>query len=302
MSGQAYPNLFIAGVAKAATTTWYKALGLHPDVFMPEEKELRFLDRDLTFDNRIETEEEYLALFEDAGNEARLGDASPWYFHSNVAAQAIRERVEDPRILVFLRDPVERLHSLHGQMVMSGAETITDFRQALEAQQDRKKGKRLPDLLEPREGLYYWDVAHYAESVQRYKEIFDEDEILFVRFEDFTRDPPGTYRKVCRFIDVDPALEPRIPASNAHQVTRSYRVRDILQDPPALVRRVAARLPRGWPERARDIFWELNLKDARRVPMPPDVRLVLTEHCRPDVERLEDLLGWDLSAWKDPAP
>lgn len=298
MPGQRYPNLFIAGVPKAATTTWYVALGRHPDVFMPEEKELRFLDRDLTFDNRVETEEDYLAYFEDAGDVARRGDASPWYFYSREAPKAIRRRVDDPRVLVLLRDPVERLYSLHGQMVMSGAETIEDFGEALDAQEDRKKGRRLPDFFEPREGLYYWDIAHYAPHARRYLDIFEDDELMFVRFEEFTGDPEETYRRICRFLDVDPGVLPEIPSSNSHQVLRSERIRDILKNPPGPIGKLGARLPGEWGRRVRDALWQLNLKKTRRDPMPADVRRRLTEHCREDVEELEGLLGWDLSPWK----
>lgn len=301
MAEDRYPDLFIAGVPKAATTTWYQALDQHPDVFMAEDKELRFLDQDLTFDHRVESEETYLAYFEDADHETRLGEASPWYFYSQTAPEAIRDRVEDPRVLVFLRDPVERLYSLHGQMVNSGAETIEDFGEALAAQPDREQGRRLPDLYEPLEGLRYWDIARYAPHVRRYQGVFDDHELTFVRFERFTRDPEGTYREICRFLDVDASVEPQIPASNAHTVLRSQRLRDLLKDPPGPVRELAAKLPGDWPLEARDYLWKLNLKRTERDPMDPEIRRELTDHCRPDVEEVEDLLGWDLSAWKEPS-
>lgn len=294
-----HPDVFIAGVPKAATTTWYHALANHPEVYMSDEKELRYLDRDLTFDNRVETEAAYRAHFAGAGDEKRIGEASPWYFYSEVAPREIRQRVDDPRILVFLRDPVERLYSLHGQMVISGAEEIEDFREALAAQDDRKQGRRLPDMLEPREGLYYWDIAHYAPHVRRYQDHFDDHELSFVRFEDFTDDPEATYREVCSFLDVDPTVDPQIPASNSHQVPRSRAVRDFLKDPPGPIEALASRLPGDWPAQARDLIWELNLKETNRDPMPEDLRRDLTDHCREDIEEVEDLLGWDLTDWKE---
>jgi len=298
MAGPRFPNLFIAGVPKAATTTWYQALDHHPDVFMSPRKEMRYLDRDLTFDNRVETEDAYLAHFADAEGQARIGEASPWYFYSDEAPRSIRDNAEDPRVLVFLRDPVERLYSLHGQMVNSGAETIGSFREALAAQPDRERGRRLPDLLEPREGLRYWDIAHYGPHVRRYLDTFDDEELMFVRFDDFTTDPEGVFREVCTFLGVDPNVRPAIPASNTHRVLRSHRVRDFLADPPEPVREIAHRVPGDWPTQARDILWQLNLKPAERDPMPEDLCRTLTEHCRPDIEDVEDLLGWDLSDWR----
>jgi hypothetical protein len=298
MSGSPHPDLFIAGVPKAATTTWYEALDRHPQIHMSEDKELRYHDRDLTFHHRVETEEAYRRQFAGADGEHRLGEASPWYYYSETAPRRIRDRVDDPRIIVLLRDPVERLYSLHGQMTITGAEEITDFREALAAQPDRKRGRRLPDLLEPRQGLYYWDIAHYAPHVRRYQRLFDDDELLFVRFEDFTSDPEATYGEICSFLDVDPTVEPRIPSANAHQVPRSPRVRDLLKDPPDPVQRLAAWVPGDWPRQIRDVLWEWNLKQTDRAPLASDLRRKLTEHCRPDVEEVEDLLGWDLTDWK----
>lgn len=302
MTVEGYPNLFIAGVPKAATTTWHRVLSRHPEVFMPDKKEPRFLNTDFTFDYRVETEEEYLSLFEDAEDEPRRGEASPWYVYSEDAARKIRERVEDPRIIVLLRDPVERLYSLHGQFVMTGAESIESFREALAAQDARKRGERIPLRREPLEGLFYWDIAHYAPHVCRYQETFDDHELKFIRFEDFTRDPEAIYREICEFIDVDPTVDVPIPNSNAHQEIRSKRFREFVRDPPPAVQKVTALFPLAWREELREVLKGVNRKETERDPMPDDLRRELTEHCRPDIEELENLLGWDLTDWKHVDP
>lgn len=298
MPGPRYPNLFVAGAAKAGTTTWYEVLGKHPDVFMPEIKEPRFLNPDVTYDYRVETEEAYLALYEDATDEARLGDASPWYLYSEEAPRRIRERVDDPRVVVVLRDPVERIYSLHGQMLMTGAECIEDFREALEAEEARRRGERLPRRVEPREALYYREAALYAPHVRRFLDAFDEDELLFVRFEDFADDPEAVYREICEFADVDPTVDPEIPASNPHQEIRSTSFREFVRDPPQPVQKVTALFPIAWRDRLREVLKGLNREETERDPLDPDLRRELVEHCRPDVEEVEDLLGWDLEAWK----
>lgn len=299
MTADRYPNLFIAGVPKAATTTWYTVLDRHPDVFMPDTKEPRFLNTDFTFDYRVETEEDYLAMYEDAGDEHRRGEASPWYLYSDEAAHKIRERVDDPRIVALLRDPVERLYSLHGQFVMTGAESIESFREALAAQESRKRGRRLPLRIEPLEGLYYWDIAHYAPHVRRYQETFEDHELLFIRFEDFTSDPEAIYREICGFIGVDPTVDVEIPNSNPHQSLRSKRFREFVRDPPRAIQRLTGLFPLAWRDQLRKVLKGVNRKKTERDPMPADLRRELTDHCRPDIEELEDLLGWDLTAWKE---
>lgn len=299
MTGRRYPNLFIAGVAKGATTTWYETLGQHPEVFMPEVKEPRFMDPDLTYTHAIEDETDYLALYEDATPQhERLGDASPWYLYSKVAPQRILDRVDDPKVLISLRHPVDRLYSRHSQGVLTGNESIESFEAALEASQDRKQGKRLPDRMNPREALYYWDVAHYAPHVERWLAAFDADQIRVLRFDDFVEDPQAAYADVCRFLGIDDTFEPEIGRSNPNQEVKSHRFRDLVREPPDAVLSITQHLPVSWRETLRELLKSLNRRQTERDPLDPELRQRLVDHCRPDVERLEEMLGWDLADWK----
>lgn len=292
-----YPNLFIAGVAKAATTSWYELLGSHPDVFAPEVKEPRFFNPDLTFDTRHGSEEEYLSLYEGHDEEWWL-DGSPFYLYSKRAPKLIREGVQEPRILVSLRDPVDRLYSLHSQMLITGAESIEDFEEALEASEERRRGERLPTRLGPREALYYWDIAHYAPHVRRFLEHFEEDQLKFVRFETFIDDPKTTYEQVCGFLGIEPEPDPAIPTGNPHQRLLSTRLRELVFEPPQPLVRALQVFPESWRGQLRALLQDFNRREAKREPMDPDTRARLVEHCRPDVEELEDLLGWNLEEWK----
>jgi hypothetical protein len=108
MTADRYPNLFIAGVPKAATTTWYTVLDRHPDVYMPDKKEPRFLNTDFTFDFRVETEEEYLSLYEDAGDEHRRGGGAPPRLYREEATPKIPQPGDVPPHGALVRDPRER--------------------------------------------------------------------------------------------------------------------------------------------------------------------------------------------------
>lgn len=297
MSRVRYPNLFLAGVAKAATTSWYELLRNHPDVFAPEVKEPRFFNPDLTFDTRHETEEAYLRLYK-GHNEPWWLDGSPFYLYSKKAPAMIQARVEDPRILVCLRNPVDRLYSLHGQMLTTGAETIESFEEALEASSQRKRGKLMPTRLGPREALYYWDIALYAPHVRRFMDHFGDDQLMFVRFETFIDDPRSTYEDACRFIGIEPEADPDIPTGNPHQELVSPRLRELLFQPPDLLVRALSVLPERWRQTLRSQLRDFNRRETEREPLNPGTRRRLVEHCRPDIEELEDLLGWDLEEWK----
>lgn len=294
-----FPNLFIVGPHKTGTTSWYDALAAHPQVFMSPLKEPEFLNQDHDYTQRpVETEEAYLALFEDADDAKRRGEASPWYFYSEAATTAIRDRSDDPRVIISLRDPVERIYSLHSQRVHAGTEPIGSFEEALAAEPDRKQGKRVPDRANPVLGNFYREIAPYTPHVERYMDAFDENELLVLRFEDAIQDAEATYRKVCRFLDVDDTVDPTFPQSNPNTTVRSHAFRDIVRDPPQIVQRVTALFPIAWRDRAREILLEANSRETERPPMDPELRAELVDELTPDIEALEDLLGWDLSSWK----
>src|SRR2546430_260412 len=97
------PDFFIVGHHKSGTTALYEMLRRHPDVFMPDIKEPRFFASDLRpllqapAGMLPETFEEYLALFQPARADQRVGEASPSYLRSATAARDIADVHRAPR-------------------------------------------------------------------------------------------------------------------------------------------------------------------------------------------------------------
>ena len=114
-----WPNLFIPGVEKGGTTSLWQHLDAHPDVFMSEVKEPSFFIPDRH--EAAKTEARYLSLFE-GREEAWLGEASVRYFYDELAPGRIREAAPDGRILIILRNPVDRAYSAYWGTVRSGYE------------------------------------------------------------------------------------------------------------------------------------------------------------------------------------
>ena len=127
------PDFFIAGHSKCGTTALYEMLKRHPQIFMPDIKELWFFSPELRSRNRKpsdvrpETFERYTALFAPARPEQRAGEASPSYLMSHTAAARIAEVQPDARIIAILREPAAFLRSFHMQCVRNHIETETDF-------------------------------------------------------------------------------------------------------------------------------------------------------------------------------
>ena len=139
------PSFFIVGAPKCGTTSLCKYLEQHPDIFIPSIKELYYFCTDSTGKKRANTLEEYLSFFE--GGKGKLcGEGSVWYLFSKEAASEIYKFNPEAKIIIMLREPVSLMYSLHSMHLANGSnEDILDFKLALEAEEDRKQGKRIPE-------------------------------------------------------------------------------------------------------------------------------------------------------------
>ena len=132
MPSEKWPNFFIVGTAKAGTTSLYEYLKQVPMIFMSSRKEPYFfvndvLNRDSS--NPIRNRREYLNLFKNARNEVAIGESSLYLWYPE-SAELIHKEVPDARIIIILRNPIERAYS-HYLMLMRGGEEKMSFHEAL---------------------------------------------------------------------------------------------------------------------------------------------------------------------------
>lgn len=297
--------MFIIGAAKSGTTSVYEWLKAHPDVYMSPSKEPRYFAPDLygghphDFRHGVD-EQRYLDLFAGATTEKRLGEASPRYIYSTDAPRLIHDFQPEARIIALVRNPVEMIYSLHNQRVSEGIEDITDFEEALAAEDDRRQGRRaVPRMVNPKMALYR-DQGRFGEQLARWLEVFPRDQLHVILFDDLANEPAETYRSVLAFLDVDADFRPAsFAAQNLSWTPRSSRLRAVTQSPPA--KWVAYRaLPRLFGERgSRRItrtfrYSRLYRKQRPRAPLSPALRQRLEDHFEDDVVRLGQIVGRDL--------
>src|SRR6185436_514560 len=114
-------------------------------------------------------------LFAAAKPDQHAGEASPWYLYSNSAAQEIHDFNAGSMPIVMLRNPVDVMYAQHSQLVFNQREDLTDFADALVAEDDRRAGRRVPkDAIRP-EALFYRHSVRFAEQLQRYFDVFGRD-------------------------------------------------------------------------------------------------------------------------------
>ncbi len=303
------PDFFIVGHPKSGTTALYEMLKRHPQIFMPDLKEPRFLASDLhsrfapTGSSAVpNTLEEYLALFAPARPEQRVGEASPSYLRSRAAAAAIAELQPEARIIAILREPADFLRSLHLELLQNRVESEPDLRRALAAEGEAAAewaGGGAGQTDEPL--LRYTDRVSYVEQLGRFRERFPEERMLVLIYDDFRRENEETVRRVLRFLDVDDRVPVQSIEANPTVGLRSRRADDLVRllyagsNPAA--RWVKAATTTILPERARsELLPAIRRKLVYGKPPPPDTELMrdLRRRFKGEVIALGEYLGRDL--------
>ena len=247
---------------------------------------------------QITDREQYLKLFRKAeGRRARI-DGSVWHLYSNVAAENVKTFDPDAKIIIMLRQPIDMMWSLHGWFLYTAAENILDFGEALQAQDDRRAGRRIPhDTVSPKT-LLYTDVATFSPQVERYLSAFGRRQVKVILFDDFVADTPREYRGALEFLGIDPQFRPEFEVHGAASDIRNPSVKQLFRRHRWLRTSVGRVLPgkmRG--AIGKSIAAVKPRAEQRAKSMDPDLRRELLAHFRPEIERLAALLDRDLSRW-----
>jgi hypothetical protein len=293
------PNFFIVGAPKCGTTSLAATLSLHPEVFMSNPKEPHAFGSDLQFLRDRTPPDEYVRLFKDVDGERAVGEASVWYLRSQRAPREIWDFNPEARILVLLRNPVDVLHSLHAQALRNGVEHIRDFRAALEAEPDRrrtvKRGGRYARL------LLYSEAVGFASQLQRYLERFGSEQVEVVLLDDLVADPSSVLSRVQGFLRIEQRSNVRLLHRNKGRRVRSVWLQHVSHESLALRRVSRLFLPDSTrvrvAKRALGVVDRINTVPQVRDPIDERLRAELCDRFAPEVDRLSQLLGRDLTHW-----
>jgi hypothetical protein len=289
------PDFFIVGAPKCGTTAMHKFLAQHPEVFLAP-KEVHFFGSDLHLENDVQDLSTYLELFTGAKTELRVGEASVWYLYSRHAAKEIKEFFAGSRIIIQLRNPADMVHSLHSQLLFSGVEDIQDFESALRAEE---RGRILPfwRRLSPT-GMRYYDVGNYSAQVERYLKVFGPERVNVIIFDELKKNPLQVYGETCKFLGVRTDFEPKLSVVNPNKKVRNKALRMLIQEPPAGIRRLAHRITtRSTRQKLAERLQPMYARYEPRPPLSQELRRELQSYFAPDIRRLSDLLGRDLTYW-----
>ena len=309
------PSFFIVGAPKAGTTSLYRYLNQHPQIYMSPVKEpcyfasevrLEHFSREFESTARKKSRQlceylegpmsgvdpggivagwdAYLKLFKNVDGETAIGEASVCYLWSPTAAANIRSRIPQAKIIMILRDPAERAFSQYLQYAANGL-VRRSFREQIEcsARNTRHEFNTLYPFLEY--GLYYGQVKAYLD-------LFPCANVRIYLYEEAWCDPLRFLKTIFEHLNVDPefradvsrrSLERRVP----RLVTSHYVLRQF-----GITPRLRTLIPRPIREGVRTALFE-----SQGLRMDPADRSYLCDYYRDDVEKLSSLLDRDLGAW-----
>ncbi len=202
MATAPHVNFLIAGVQKGGTTALYHYLAAFPDVALSRVKEVHFFD-DERQDWRRPAYGAYHAAFP-APDGRPCGEATPIYTYWPNALERIRAYNPAMRLIVTLRDPIERAWS-HWRMEYARGAEHEPFAWCV------RRGRQRLFSAEPwgHHRVYsYVERGFYAEQLERLYGLFPREQTLVVRAEDLRADPAATVGAVRRFLGLAEAPAP----------------------------------------------------------------------------------------------
>jgi hypothetical protein len=185
-------DFLIAGVQKGGTTALHGFLSRHPGLFLPAAKELHFFDNE-----QVNWEApDYSTLhshFIGRHEHQLAGEVTPIYIYWRESMGRIHAYNPDIKIVLLLRDPVERAYS-HWLMEVTRKKEIMSFGQAIREGRERNSSQHRV--------FSYVERGFYSKQIQRVLSHFPREQVLFLKTEDLREKHARTLNSVCAFLGV----------------------------------------------------------------------------------------------------
>ena len=313
------PNFFIVGAPKTGSTSLYRFLKQHPQIYMSPVKEPSYFStevRPANFSrefrrlveerNRrlqvfldgpmagpspggiIETWDDYRRLFRHARVETAIGEASVCYLWSPSAAANIHCRIPGAKIIIILRNPVERAFSQYVHCAANGL-VRRSFREQI-----RLSANGGPKPFDTQYPFLEW--GSYYQQVTRYLALFPKTRVRIFLYEEAWRDPVQFLKAVFEYLGVESEFAVDLSRSeHEFRAPRSLRGHYALTK-SGLAPVLKAVIPRPWREAARNAFF----RPRRALQLEASDRAYLAGYYREDVRKLSTLIDRELEGWLAP--
>ena len=298
------PNFFILGATKCGTTALYHWLGAHPAVHFAAPKEPNF------FEDEYERGLDFYwhTYFADGWRgQPLIGDARAAHLFLPYVPERIHATVPGARLIVILRNPLERAFShwwmrhSHGREPLGFDEALRRNQQAI-ADGDSYEGEHAERLwrmriapvrnrhgLRPVDARPYIEAGHYADHLERYLRHFPREQLCILLHDDFLREPLQVMRQVYELLGLDSDKIHGAPARENVALSNFSR--------PLFALSERLRLEQVLPRKVLSTLRVSLSRVGQRPQMSHEARDWLLRHYAPYNRRLEATLERDLGAW-----
>lgn len=200
------PDFLGLGTQKGGTTTLHWLLTKHQQVHLPKCKEVHYFTQ-----HHHQGEAWYSSHFENAAPQQRCGEITPFYLFHPEAAGRIHALLPQAKLIVLLRDPVERAISHFFHARQRGFEPL-ELEDAMAAESNRLASGD-PFSFQKHS---YVSRSRYLEQLDRYEALFPSHQLLILRSEDLFEQVEQIWPRLLHFLDLEPIAVPtHLPQANA---------------------------------------------------------------------------------------
>jgi len=228
---RALPNCLIIGAQKAGTSSLYHYLIQHPQVHKSLKKEVHYFDGGLkenkyTFLQGENWYRSHFPLQSDMEKNDICIDATPMYLFNPLAPERIKNLLHKAKLIILLRNPVERAISHYFHVQRHGFEELS-INDALAQEESRlESAKRHKNYKEQSFRLYsYQERGLYLAQIKRYQALFNEDQLLILSSDELFQKPKETLKQVFNFLEIKnnylvPDLKSQNVGNNKEKVSK----------------------------------------------------------------------------------
>ena len=196
-------DFILAGAQKSGTTALHYFLSRHPKITMGDQQEIHFFDNDALFVSGVDYEQLH-KHYPPLAPSTMAGDCTPSYIYHEPAAERIWRYNPKIKLLILLRNPIDRAFAHWNMQRFRGREPL-DFFDAVREEKTRIAGAPPPEVRR----FAYVDRGFYGEQVARLFKFFPRKQIKAVKFEAFRDKQPETLTSIFSFLGLEPSRSVR---------------------------------------------------------------------------------------------
>ncbi|MDJ0732407.1 MAG: sulfotransferase [Crocosphaera sp.] len=266
------PDFFIVGASKAGTTAICNILATHPDICFSSVKEPNFFS---SFDIALQEIpsnklSEYKKLFRCEASDRLMGEGSVGYLNSNKALYWIHKYVPSAKIIIILRNPLERIVSLYEMYDRLGKMKVT-YQEAFS------------------KNSYLVKQSIVYESIINYINTFSRNQVFIMIYDDFRKQPQQELNSLYQFLGIGENFDPVITIKNKGGVPKS-KLLNFLKFRP-LIEIVKQIIPKSVHTQVDNFIKD---KFFQKIKLTLKQKKELASIFYSDVQKIGDLLNRDL--------